>query len=82
MKNLSYHADLPRDLLTSLLIRWIQMGEISKRGRLTELVKQAIWADSLYFLYLPLLSISKFLASSQPLQRHVGLILIFLEDRL
>jgi hypothetical protein len=66
MKNLSDHTDLPCELLTSLLIRGIQMGGISKLGWLIELVKHAIWADSLYYLHLPLISISKILASSQP----------------
>jgi hypothetical protein len=32
MKNLSHHAYLPCELLTSLLIRGIQMGEMSKLG--------------------------------------------------
>jgi hypothetical protein len=44
MKNLSDHADLPCDSLTSLLIRGIQMGEMSKLGWLIGLVKLAIWA--------------------------------------
>jgi hypothetical protein len=56
------------------------MGEISKLGWLIGLLKHAIWADSLYFLYLLLLSISKILASFI-LHKHVGLILIFIEDR-
>jgi hypothetical protein len=62
MKNLSNHVDLPCELLTLLLIRGIQMGEMSKLGWLIGLVKHAIWADSFYFLYL-LLSVSKILAS-------------------
>jgi hypothetical protein len=69
MKNLSHlsqHADLPCELLTSMLIRGIQMGEMSRLGLLIGLVKHAIQADSLYSLYLLLLSISKILASSQP----------------
>jgi hypothetical protein len=61
--NLSGHNDL-FGLATSLLIKGIQMGEMSKLGWLIELVKHAIWADSLYFLYLLLVSISKILASS------------------
>jgi hypothetical protein len=56
MKNLSCHTDL-FELVTSLLIMRIQMGERSKLGWLIRLVKHAIWADSLYFLYLLLLSI-------------------------
>jgi ribose/xylose/arabinose/galactoside ABC-type transport system permease subunit len=40
------------------------MGEISKLDWLIWLFKRAIWDDSFYFLYLPLLSISKILASS------------------
>jgi hypothetical protein len=40
------------------------MGEMSKLGWLIGLVKHTIWADSLYFLYLLLLSISN--ASQQP----------------
>jgi hypothetical protein len=63
MKNLSYHTDFC-ELVTSLLIRGIQMGEMSKLGWMIGLVKHATWVDSLYFLYLPLLSISKILASS------------------
>jgi hypothetical protein len=66
MKNPSDHADLPYDLLTSLLIRGIQMGETAKLGWLIGLVKHAVWAESLYFLYLLLLSVSKIHASSQP----------------
>jgi hypothetical protein len=65
MKNLSYHTDLLGELLTSLLIRGIQMGEMSKLGWMIGLAKHAIWTDSLYFLYL-LFSISKFLPSPQP----------------
>jgi hypothetical protein len=53
---MSDHTDLPCELLTSLLIRGIQMGEMSKLGWLIGLVKHAICADSLYFLYLLLLS--------------------------
>jgi hypothetical protein len=62
MKNLSHPTDLFCELVTSLLIRGIQMGEISKVGWLIGLVKHAMWAYSLYFLYLLLLSISKILA--------------------
>jgi hypothetical protein len=46
-------------MLTSFLIMGIQMGEISKLGWLIGLFEQAIWAASLYFLYLLWLSISK-----------------------
>jgi hypothetical protein len=41
------------------------MGEMSKLGWLIRLVKHTIWANSLYFLNLLLLLISKILASSQ-----------------
>jgi hypothetical protein len=51
MKNLSRHTDLLCELETSWLIG---------------LVKHVMWADSLYFLYLLLHSISKILATSQP----------------
>jgi hypothetical protein len=54
MKNLSHHTDLCK-LETSLLIRGIQMGELSNLGWLIGLVKYAIWANSLYFLYMMLL---------------------------
>jgi hypothetical protein len=64
MKNLSRHTDLLCELETSLLMTGIQIGEMSKLGWLIGLVKHAIWADSLYFLYLLLLSISKTLLSS------------------
>jgi hypothetical protein len=53
------------ELETSLLMRGIQIGEMSKLGWLIGLVKHAIWVNSLYFLYL-LLSISNTLASFQP----------------
>jgi hypothetical protein len=66
MKNLPHNADILCELVTSLLIRGIQVGEMSKLGWLIGLIKHAIWADSLYFLYLLLLSISENLASSQP----------------
>jgi hypothetical protein len=52
------------------------MGEISKLDWLIGFIKHAIWSDSLYFLYLLLLSISKILAASRrpydPPRRHVG----------
>jgi hypothetical protein len=60
------------------------MEEMSEFCWLFGLVKHAIWANFLYFLYLLLHvhSISEILASSQPtyvpLHKHVGLILIFL----
>jgi hypothetical protein len=63
---MSHHADILCELVTSLLIRRIQMGRMSKLGWLIGLVLYATWADSLYFLYTLLLSISKILASSEP----------------
>jgi hypothetical protein len=68
MKNLSHYTYLLCELETSLLMRGIQIVEMSKLGWLIGLVMHAIWADSLYFLNLLLLSISKILASSQPIQ--------------
>jgi hypothetical protein len=62
---MSDHTNLPCELLTSSQIRGIQIREMYKLGWLIGLVKHAICADSLYFLYLLLLSISKILASSQ-----------------
>jgi hypothetical protein len=60
------------------------MEEMSKLAWLIGLVKHAIWAHSLYFLYLLLLSVSKTLASFQPtlwpFHGHVGLVWTFLED--
>jgi hypothetical protein len=41
---MSDHTNLLCELLTSSLIRWIQMGEMSKLGWLIGLVKYAIWA--------------------------------------
>jgi hypothetical protein len=41
------------------------MGEKSKLGWLIELIKHVMGANSLHFLYLLLLSISKSIASSQ-----------------
>jgi hypothetical protein len=66
IKNLSGYTDLSYELLTSLLIRGINMGDIFEQGWLIGLVRHAIWADFLYLLYLLLLSVSKILASSQP----------------
>jgi hypothetical protein len=63
MKNLLHHTDLHFVLVTSLLIKGIQMGEMSKLGWLIGLVVHAIWADSFYFLCLLLLLISKIQAS-------------------
>jgi hypothetical protein len=56
MKNLSHHTYLLCELETSLLMMGIQIREISKLGWPIGLVKHAIWVDSLYFLYLLLLS--------------------------
>jgi hypothetical protein len=78
MKNLSRHTDLLCELETLLLMRRIQIREMSKLGWLIRLVKHFTWADSLYFLYLPLLSISSLLYNPRPM--HDELTLIFLED--
>jgi hypothetical protein len=43
MENLSCHRDL-FELVSSSLIRGIQMGEMSKLDWLTGLVKNAMWA--------------------------------------
>jgi hypothetical protein len=64
MKNLSDHTDLPYKLITSLLIRGIHIGEIYKLGWLIGFIEQTILANSLYFLYLLLLSVATMLASS------------------
>jgi hypothetical protein len=85
MGNLRCHG-VPLDLVTSSTIRGIQMGEISRLGWLIGVFKHSIWAYSLYFLCLLLLSISKILASSQTVhdrpRRHFVLIWIFLADPL
>jgi len=39
---------LPYNLMISLLIRGIHMGEISKVGWMIRLVRQVMWSDSLY----------------------------------
>jgi hypothetical protein len=57
-----YDVDLLCELMTSLLITGIQMGKMSKLGWLIGLIKHAVCADSMYFLYLLLISISKILA--------------------
>jgi hypothetical protein len=57
--NACYH------LVTSSLIRGIQIGEISKLGWPIGLLSVAIWADLLYSLYLLLLAITKIVASFQ-----------------
>jgi hypothetical protein len=62
MRNLSRHTDRLCELETSLLMRGIHIGEMYKLGSLIGLVKNAIYADSLYYCYF----VSKILASSQP----------------
>jgi hypothetical protein len=57
MENLSHDTDLLCEMLISLLIRGTQMENFQ-----TGLVEHAIWSDSLYFLYVLLLSIPKILA--------------------
>jgi hypothetical protein len=57
MKNLSRYTYLLCELEASLLMRGIQIGKISKLGWLSGLVKHVILANSLYSLYLLLLSI-------------------------
>jgi hypothetical protein len=64
MKNLSRHTEL-FELVTSSLKKGMQMGKMSKLSWLIGFVKHAIWAYSLYFLYLLLLSSSEILSSSQ-----------------
>jgi hypothetical protein len=49
MQNLSCHTDLVYELVTSFLIRVIQIGKMSLLGWL---IKHAIWAESLHILYL------------------------------
>jgi hypothetical protein len=66
VEDTDFHKNFHFNLLTSSLMRGIHKGEISKLGWLIGLVEHAMWADSLYFLYLLLLSVSKTLASSQP----------------
>jgi hypothetical protein len=44
-------TDLLLELVTSLLIRWTQMAEMSEVDWLIGLLKHAIWANSLPFLY-------------------------------
>jgi hypothetical protein len=61
MKNLSRHTYF---LETLLLMREIHIKELSELGWLIGLIKHAIWADSLYFLYLLLISVFTILASS------------------
>jgi hypothetical protein len=73
------------ELVTSFMIWGIHMGDVSKLGWLIGLVEHAMWADSLYFLYLLFQFPKPYLYPSlphDPLHRHVGLILIFLEDPL
>jgi hypothetical protein len=52
MKNVSGHTDLCGELLTSLLMRGIQMGEISKLDWLMGLVKHVLWAKTLCLCFL------------------------------
>jgi hypothetical protein len=54
MKIVSRHTYILCELETSLLMKGIQIGEMSKLGWPIGLVKHATWSDSLYFLY-PLL---------------------------
>jgi hypothetical protein len=47
LKNLSYHTDILCELVNSLLIKGIQMEELSEMCWLIGIIKHAIWADSL-----------------------------------
>jgi hypothetical protein len=80
MKSVSQNTSFPYKFLISLLISGIHVEEGTELGWLIGLVKHAIWADSLHFLYLMLLSISETPASVQPTlwpsSRHAGLLLI------
>jgi hypothetical protein len=71
MMNLWDYTRLPCEMLTALLLRGIQMGQMSK----------LILVNSSYFLYMLLLWVSKILASSQltyvSLHGSVRIILIF-----
>jgi hypothetical protein len=62
MKNLSDHIHVPCELLTSWMLRGVQMGKLSKLDWLIGLIMHAR-------CYLPLLSISHIQASSQPTLR-------------
>jgi hypothetical protein len=85
MKNVPRDTDLLCELVTSLLIRGIQMEEMSKLGWLIRLVEDAIWADSLLFpipavtfnfqnpSFIPAYPMTLFICM-------LGLILILLED--
>ena len=71
---------VPCCLLTSLLVRGIQVGEKSKLGWLKVFSRHAIGADSIYFLQLLLSSVWRiWLLSSIAghLWRHAGHILMF-----
>jgi hypothetical protein len=75
MKHLSHHTGNLCELLTSLLIRGIQMGEISELGLLIGLVKHVI--DMGRFLVFPrptvTLKISKNLNKhNMPMKRVIG----------
>jgi len=59
-EGMGYRWLLPCMELISFLIKGIRMGEISKLCWLIGLSMHAIWADSLYFLYLLLKAISVF----------------------
>jgi hypothetical protein len=86
MKNLSRHTDHLCELVTSLLMREIQVGEMSELGWLIGLVKRAIWVDTLYFHACSYCQFPKYKLHPSlpydPLRRHVELILIFIEDPL
>jgi hypothetical protein len=67
MKSFYDHTVLLCELAISLLIRGIQMGKkCPNLVFLIGLVKHAINAESMYFLYLLLHSTSRILASFQP----------------
>jgi hypothetical protein len=51
MKNLSSHEELVCDLVTSLLMRGIQLGGTYKLVWVFGLIKHVVWADYLYVLY-------------------------------
>jgi hypothetical protein len=65
-KSLSDYTDFPYKEPTSLLMKGIDMVEILKLEWLIGFVERAIWVNSVYFLYLLLLSLFIILDSSKP----------------
>jgi hypothetical protein len=84
MENLSHNIVHLCELVTSLLIRRIQMGEMSTLGWLMGLFKHAIWVHCISFIYCYFQFPNPSFIPAYPVILFVGMLdfLMFIEDPL